>query len=151
MSKVTLIGTRLADVGTEFVYQGEADACEGCPYRDQCLNLTDGQKYRVTSVRENASTLDCGVHDTGVTAVEVEPAPVMANVDSNSAYAGSKARLEGPCPYTGCPSHEFCEPAGAEFDQEYQISDVVGDPPHDYCMLDRDLTLVEFAPPADDN
>ncbi|MFD1589096.1 UPF0179 family protein [Halorientalis brevis] len=150
MSKVTLIGTRLAEVGSEFVYQGEADVCEGCPYRDQCLNLTAGQKYRVTSIRENASTLDCGVHDTGVTAVEVEPAPVLANVDSNSAYAGSKAALEGPCPYTGCPSHEFCEPAGAEFDQEYQISEVVGEPPHDYCMLDRDLTLVEFAPSNED-
>jgi len=149
MSKVTLIGTRLAEVGAEFVYQGEADACEGCPYRDQCLNLTAGQKYRVTSIRENASTLDCGVHDTGVTAVEVEPAAVLANVDSNGAYAGSKASLEGPCPYTGCPSHEFCEPAGAEFDQAYQISEVVGDPPHDYCMLDRDLTLVEFAPSSD--
>ncbi|WP_136715614.1 UPF0179 family protein [Halorientalis salina] len=150
MSTVTLIGTRLADVGTEFVYQGEADACEGCPYRDQCLNLTEGQKYRVTSVRENASTLDCGVHDAGVTAVEVEPAPVLANVDSNSAYAGSKAGLEGPCPYTGCPSHEFCEPAGTEFDEEYRIDEVVGDPPHDYCMLERDLTLVEFAADADD-
>ena len=150
MSKVTLVGTRLADPGTEFVYQGEAAACEGCPYRDQCLNLTVGQKYRVTSVRENASTLDCGVHDTGVTAVEVEPAPVLANVDSNGAYAGSNATLDGPCPYTGCPSHEYCEPAGASFDEEYQISEVVGDPPHDYCMLDRDLTLVEFAPDADD-
>jgi uncharacterized protein (UPF0179 family) len=146
MAKVTLIGTRLAEPGIEFVYQGEATACEGCPYRDQCLNLTEGHRYRVTSVRDNASTLDCGVHDTGVTAVEVEPAPVLANVAAKSAYAGSKAALEGPCPYTGCPSHEYCEPAGAEFDTEYRIDEVVGDPPHDYCMLDRELTLVEFAP-----
>jgi len=147
MSTVTLVGTRLASEGTEFVYRGEADGCEGCPYRDQCLNLTPGRKYRVTSVRENANTLECAVHDTGVTAVEVEPAPVLANVDSQGAYAGSKAALDGPCPHTGCPSHEFCEPAGAEFDEEYRINRVVGDPPHDYCMLDRDLTLVEFAPP----
>ncbi|WP_246983235.1 UPF0179 family protein [Halorientalis marina] len=150
MATVTLIGTRLAEAGTEFVYQGEASACEGCPYRDQCLNLTVGRRYRVTEVREGGSTLDCGVHDTGVTAVEVEPAPVLANVDAQSAYAGSKVALEGSCPYTGCPSHEFCEPAGAEFDTEYRIDDVLGDPPHDYCMLDRDLTLVEFAPPEDD-
>jgi len=151
MPTVTLVGTRLAEVGSEFVYQGEASACEGCPYREQCLNLSAGQKYRVTSVRENGRTLDCAVHDTGVTAVEVEPAPVLANVDAQSAYAGSKASLEGPCPYTGCPSHEHCEPAGADFDREYQISDVMGDPPHDYCMLDRDLSLVEFAPPADED
>jgi uncharacterized protein (UPF0179 family) len=146
MSKVTLIGRRLADVGQEFVYQGEAAACEGCPYRDQCLNLSEGHRYRVTSVRENANTLDCGVHDTGVIAVEVESAGVRANVPSSSAYAGSSASLEGPCPHTGCPSHEYCEPAGVDFDDEHRISEVAGDPPHDYCMLDRDLTLVEFEP-----
>jgi hypothetical protein len=149
MATVTLIGTRLAEIGTEFVYRGESSACEGCPYRDQCLNLTPGRKYEVTAVREGANTLDCAVHDTGVTAVEVEPAPVQANVASNSAFAGSRASLEGPCPHTNCPSHEYCEPAGADFDEEYRISEVLGDPPHDYCMLDRDLTLVEFDPPEE--
>ena len=29
MAKVTLIGERLAEVGTEFVYGGESGACEG--------------------------------------------------------------------------------------------------------------------------
>ena len=145
MSKVTLVGETLAEVGTEFVYCGESSACEGCPYREQCLNLTVGRRYRVTSIRDSG-TLECAVHASGVTAVDVEPAPVLANVASNAAYAGSKAELEGPCPYTECPSHEFCEPSGAEFDEEYQIAEVVGDPPHDHCMLDRDLTLVEFAP-----
>lgn len=148
MSTVTLIGERLAEVGTEFVYGGESTACEGCPYREQCLNLAEGRRYRVTGVRDSG-TLECAVHDTGVTAVEVELAPVLANVRSNAAYAGSKAELPGPCPHTECPSHEYCEPAGAGFDEEHQITEVVGEPPHDYCMLDRELTLVEFA--ADDD
>ncbi|WP_101298130.1 UPF0179 family protein [Halegenticoccus soli] len=146
MSKVTLIGTRLADVGREFVYQGESRGCEGCPYRNQCLNLSEGNRYRITGVRENAQTLECAVHDAGVRAVEVEPASVPANVASKGAYAGSKARLEGSCPHTDCPSHPCCVPAGADFDEEYRIRTVLGEPPHDYCMLDRDLTLVEFAP-----
>ncbi len=145
MSKVTLIGETLAEVGTEFVYGGESSACEGCPYRGQCLNLTVDRRYRVTGIRESG-TLECAVHANGVTAVDVEPAPVLANVASNAAYAGSKAELEGSCPYTECPSHEFCEPAGADFESEYQITEVVGDPPHEHCMLGRDLTLVEFAP-----
>jgi uncharacterized protein (UPF0179 family) len=149
MSTLTLVGSRLAEPGQEFVYRGEASACEGCPYRDQCLNLTEGRRYTVTSVREGGSTLDCGVHDGGVRAVEVEPAPLTANVASASAYAGSKVSLEGPCPRTGCPSHEFCEPAGAEFDRQYRIAESRGGPPHDYCMLDRDLTLVEFEPPEE--
>jgi hypothetical protein len=149
MSKVTLVGTRLAEVGTEFTYHGEASACAGCPYRDQCLNLEEGRRYRITSLRENASTLECGVHDAGVTAVEVELAPVRANVATSGAYAGSKVALEGPCPHTECPSHELCEPAGVSFDREYRIAEVVGDPPHEFCLLDRDLTQVELAPPDD--
>lgn len=149
MTTVTLIGTRLAEKGTEFVYEGESTACEGCPYRSQCLNLTPGRKYRVTAVRENASTLDCAVHDTGVTAVEVEPTPLQANVATSSAYAGSKVELEGACPHTSCPSHELCEPDGVSFDGEYRIDEVVGEPPHDYCLLDRELTRVEFEPPED--
>ena len=145
MTTVTLIGDRLAEKGREFVYGGEAAGCEGCPYRSPCLNLTEGRRYRVTAIRENAQLLDCALHDNGVRAVEVEPAPVRANVAARGAYAGSKAELEGPCPYTECPSHEYCVADGAEFETEYRIADVVGEPPHDYCELDRDLTLVELA------
>lgn len=146
MPTVTLIGTRLAEPGREFVYRGESPDCEGCPYRGQCLNLTVGRRYRVTDVRENTQVLDCAVHDDGVRAVEVEPAPVRANVPSRGVFAGSRASLGGPCPHTDCPSHEYCVPEGADFDEEYRIQEVIGDPPHDYCALDRDLTLVEFAP-----
>jgi hypothetical protein len=149
MSEVTLIGTRLAEVGREFVFHGESSACDGCPYRSQCLDLSAGTRYRITDVRENAQTLDCAVHDVGVRAVEVERASVPANVTSKGAYAGSKATLPGPCPHTECPSHQYCVPDGAEFDTEYRIEQIHGDPPHDFCLLDRDLTLVEFAPPEE--
>ena len=145
MSTVTLIGSRLADPGGEFVYRGASSACEGCPYRKQCLNLSEGTRYRITDVRENAQTLECAVHDEGVRAVEVEPAPVPANVAAKGAYAGSKAALEGPCPHTDCPSHEYCVPEGADFGTEYRIDEVRGEPPHEHCALGRDLTLVEFA------
>ncbi|OVE85913.1 UPF0179 family protein [Natronolimnobius baerhuensis] len=144
MSTVTLVGTRLAEPGTEFVYQGEADGCAGCPYRSQCLNLSPETTYRITDVRENAQTLECAMHDNGVRAVEVEPVSVRANVPSQGAYAGSKASLQGPCPYVECPSHEYCEPDGAAFDEEYQIQQIIGDPPHDRCYLDRSLELVEL-------
>jgi uncharacterized protein (UPF0179 family) len=150
MATVTLVGQRLAEEGSEFVYLGESSLCEGCPYREQCLNLEPDVRYRVTGVRDSG-TLECAVHDTGVTAVEVEPAPVRANVDASGAYAGSTVSLEGPCPHTDCPSHEYCEPAGAAFGERHRISEVLGDPPHDYCALDRDLTLVEFAPPESES
>ena len=149
MSQVTLIGDRLGTPGTEFVYDGESAACEGCPYRQQCLNLTEGVRYEVTSVRDGGQLLDCAVHDTGVRAVEVEPASVTANVADKGSYAGSKVQLSGPCPHTECPSHEYCVPEGAEFETEYRIDEVHGDPPHDFCYLDRDLTLVELASPEE--
>ncbi len=146
MTTITLVGTRLADVGREFVYGGEAPGCEGCPYRSQCLNLSEGTRYRITGVRENAQTLECAVHDGGVRAVEVEPTSVPANVPSREAYAGSKTSLAGPCPHTECPSHQYCVPEGADFDEDRKVKQVLGEPPHDTCYLDRDLTLVEFAP-----
>ncbi|HKL28545.1 MAG TPA: UPF0179 family protein, partial [Natrialbaceae archaeon] len=116
MSTITLIGSRLAEIGREFVYEGEASGCTGCPYRSQCLNLEEGVKYRVTDVRENAQLLECAVHDEGVRAVEVEPAPIRVNVPARNAYAGSKSSLAGPCPHVECPSHEYCVPDGAAFD-----------------------------------
>ena len=149
MSSLTLVGVRLAEPGTEFVYRGEADACEGCPYREQCLTLSPGRRYRITSVREKANTLECAVHEGGVRAVDVEPAPVRATVGSSTAFAGSKASLEGPCPHTGCPSHELCDPEGAAFDETYRITEVLGEPPHDHCALGRDLTMVEFEAPEE--
>lgn len=149
MTTVTLIGARLAEAGREFVYEGEAPGCTGCPYRKQCLNLEEGGKYRVTDVRDAGQLLECAVHDEGVRAVEVEPAPVRANVPSSVAFAGSKAALAGPCPHTDCPSHEYCVPDGADFDEERRVAEVLGEPPHDHCALDRELTLVEFAPPEE--
>ncbi len=146
MSTVTLVGTRLAEPGTEFVYHGEADGCAGCPYRSQCLNLEPDARYRITAVRENAQTLDCAMHDGGVRAVEVEPVSVEATVPSKGAFAGSKTTLLGPCPYIDCPSHEYCEPDGLDFETEYRIRQNIGDPPHDVCHLDRSLELVELDP-----
>jgi hypothetical protein len=149
MSTITLVGTRLASPDREFVYHGEAPGCEGCPYRSQCLNLTEGVKYRVTDVRENAQTLECAVHDGDVRAVEVEPVAVQANVPAEHAYAGTSASLAGSCPHVDCPSHEYCVPDGADFEGSYRIDEVVGEPPHEHCHLDRDLTLVTFETDAE--
>ncbi|MFB6132304.1 MAG: UPF0179 family protein [Halanaeroarchaeum sp.] len=144
---LTLLGTRLAEPGTTFVYRGEAPGCAECPYREQCLTLDEGVRYAVGDVRDGGQVLDCAIHDGGVRAVEVERVSFEANVQTYGAYAGSKVSLAGPCPHTNCPSHSLCEPMGADFDREYRIETKLGDPPHDYCALDRDLERVELAPP----
>ncbi|UWG48423.1 putative metal binding protein [Halanaeroarchaeum sp. HSR-CO] len=144
---LTLVGTRLAETDTSFVYRGEAPACADCPYRKQCLNLEKGVRYTVTDVRDGGQELECAVHDGGVLAVEVERVPFEANVPAKGAFSGSKITLAGPCPHTECPSHALCEPMGADFDREYRIEKTLGDPPHDYCALDRELERVELGPP----
>lgn len=143
---LTLLGSRLADEGTEFVYRGASPDCDGCPFRQQCLTLEAGVRYEVSDVRDGGQVLECAVHDDGVVAVEVEPTTFEANVTATNAYSGSKVSLPGPCPHTNCPSHSLCEPLGGEFEGEYRIETTLGEPPHDYCALDRELELVELAP-----
>ncbi|WP_254863283.1 UPF0179 family protein [Halovivax gelatinilyticus] len=146
MSTITLLGDRLAEPGTEFVYEGEAEACAGCPYRSQCLTLEVGRRYRVTDVRDNAQLLPCAVHDEGVRAVEVESTTVRANVPTDGTFAGATATLAGPCPYVECPSHSLCEPNGVEHGESARVVRIEGDPPHEICHLDRSLTTVELDP-----
>ena len=146
MAHVTLVSERLAEPGREFVYHGPAEGCTGCPYRTQCLNLTEGRRYVITERREGAQRLPCAVHEDDVIAVEVEPATVDVNVASANALAGNKTTLAGPCPHLECPSHEYCVPDGIEFDQEFRIRAIMGEPPHEVCHLDRDLSFVEVDP-----
>lgn len=147
MTTLTLIGERLAEPGRTFVYEGEASGCVDCPYRSQCLNLSVGTTYEITNIREGAQRLPCAVHEDDVIAVEVEETSVTVAVPDQHAMAGNRASLAGPCPFIECPSHEYCIPAGATLDQSYRIETVHGDPPHETCQLDRDLTLVEVADP----
>lgn len=146
MSTVTLIGEELAEAGREFVYDGEAPACSECPYRRQCLNLEEGQPYRIMGVRDGAQALPCAVHAGDVVAVEVEPATVSINVPERQALAGNKSTLAGACPHIECPSHPLCVPDGLDIEGEYRIVDIVGEPPHETCALDRKLTQVNVSP-----
>lgn len=143
MTSVTLIGEDIAEAGREFVYRGEASACADCPYRQQCLNLETDQAYRITDVREDAQSLPCGVHEGDVVAVEVESTTITVNVPDRQALTGNKTPLAGDCPHVECPSHEYCVPGGMPIDAEYRITDVRGDPPHETCALDRQLTQVD--------
>jgi len=143
-TSITLIGTSLAHEGQEFVYRGETEACEGCPHRGTCLNLNEDVRYRVTEVRDGGQVLDCAIHDEGVRAVEVEEAPVVAQVPSRKAFEGSNVTIEeDACDRTDCPAYRYCVPDGFDFGEPYIINEVVGDNPVD-CHYDRSLNLVEL-------
>ncbi|WP_321430805.1 UPF0179 family protein [uncultured Methanolobus sp.] len=92
---ITLIGSKLAKEGEDFVFMGESRECKKCKLRKTCLNLDPGRKYRVAKIRNN-TVHDCFIHDDGVLTVEVETAPILAAIESRKAVVGSKISYELP-------------------------------------------------------
>lgn len=144
-TQITLIGSGLAEPGQEFIYRGGTAACDDCPHRDNCLNLRDGVRYRVESVREGGQELDCEIHEGGgVRAVEVVESEVVAQVESRMAFEGSKVTVrEDACDKKDCPAYKYCVPEGFDFGEPYTINEVVGKNPVD-CHYDKSLRMVEL-------
>jgi uncharacterized protein (UPF0179 family) len=123
----TLIGTKLAKKGNEFVFKGGAKECEPCRLSKTCLGLNTGSKYRITALR-NGGKLDCFVHDSGVLAVEVIELPIEITVESRKAIKGSTISYEPvPCNITGCDNFVMCRPSGLRRGDKFTVVKVNGD------------------------
>ncbi|OKY79142.1 MAG: putative metal binding protein [Candidatus Methanohalarchaeum thermophilum] len=143
--KVTLVGKRISDVGTEFVFYGSASECESCGLKNSCINLEEGKKYRIVGKRET-NERECSVHAGGVEVVEVIESPVIATVKSNKAIEGSKITYEMiECNNRKCDMHRICQPEGIEDGDKCKIKKVIGDIPSE-CEKGLDLSLVELKP-----
>lgn len=92
---ITLIGSRLAKEGEDFIFMGESRECKKCKLRRTCMNLEPGRKYRVVK-RRGETVHECFVHDAGVITVEVENSPIVAAIDSKKAVEGSKISYSVP-------------------------------------------------------
>jgi uncharacterized protein (UPF0179 family) len=92
---ITLIGSRVAKEGEDFIFMGESRECQKCKLKRTCLNLVPGRKYRVVKIRSD-TVHDCFLHDGGVLAVEVESSPILAAIDSKKAIEGAKISYETP-------------------------------------------------------
>lgn len=90
---VTLVGSKLAKVGEEFVFLGAAEKCRQCKLKNSCTNLEVGRRYLVEKVREEIKH-DCEVHEDGVRVVEVREPAVKALVEAKRALKGSKIIFE---------------------------------------------------------
>jgi len=141
---ITLIGSRLATEGNEFIYRGPADDCEKCRFRNTCLNLDLNKKYRITALR-NGSELDCQVHDSGVRAVEVVACPIMAVIESRKAFNGSRMTYEAPECDEACSCFALCHPDGIASGEKYTICEVFAE---EIGPCEKGLTLkkVELRP-----
>jgi len=142
-TKVTLVGTVLAGVGVEFIYEGEIAACDSCKVKKACNNLQKGRKYRIVTVRSTHH--DCTVHLNGTTAVEVTEAPNTMLITPEMAIINSKIKPELSCNKSDCRSFSLCRPEGVVDGEKYTVIDVIGNAP-DICDKGRSLKLVEIRP-----
>ncbi|MDD2440000.1 MAG: UPF0179 family protein [Methanosarcinaceae archaeon] len=109
-TKITLIGSRLAKEGLEFIFKGEMPECEKCRLRNTCLNLESGRRYRIERIRNN-EVHKCFLHEGGVLAVDVSRAPVPATMESRKAVEGARFVYEPPkCDTKDCKEYESCHP-----------------------------------------
>ncbi|HRX33014.1 MAG: UPF0179 family protein [Methanoregulaceae archaeon] len=142
-SKVTLIGTELAQTGLEFVYEGMIPDCESCPVKKACNNLKVGKKYRVVGIRPTRHA--CSVHLNGAQTVEVVESPIPALISADMAIRNTKILFEFACSRENCTNYDLCHPEGIIEGEKYVVMDVIGNAP-DICEKGRNLQLVELMP-----
>ncbi len=123
---ITLIGSRLAKEGEDFIFMGESRECKKCKLRRTCMNLEPGRKYRVVKLRGD-TVHDCFVHDGGVLTVEVETSPIVAAIESRKAVVGSKISYEPPkCQEFDDSVYEILYPEGLREGDKCTVVKVLG-------------------------
>lgn len=142
-TQITLIGTRLANIGMEFIFRGPTPECDTCKLRNTCMNLEPERRYRVLGIRGELIH-ECPIHEEGVRAVEITESPIIAAVDSRKSFAGSKIVFEPvECDEPGCSMFEICHPTGLRSGDRCTIVEVVGEAPEE-CPRGNVLKLVEL-------
>ncbi len=141
---ITLIGSRLAKPGAEFIYRGPQPECEKCKLKTVCLNLDKDKKYQVVALR-SGSEHECALHDTGVRAVEAAPCPIVVAIESRKAFNGSKLQYEAPDCDKACEHYDVCHPQGIAAGEKYTIAAVMRDGPAS-CPKGLTLKIVELRP-----
>lgn len=123
---ITLIGTKLAKVGNEFIFRGAAKECEACRLGKTCLGLNIGSRYRIINLRNGKH--ECFLHDSGVCAVEVIELPTTVAIESRKAIKGSKIVYEPlPCNLVNCENYVVCRPSALEHGDRIMIIEAEGE------------------------
>jgi len=122
---ITLIGSRLAKEGMEFIFEGESNECNRCKLKNTCLNLEKGRRYKVVGIK-TPSVHECFLHDGGVIAVEVVKSPVVAILDSRKAIRGAKISYEPPkCSDVPDDMYDLFFPEGLRTGDKCTITDIL--------------------------
>ncbi len=141
---ITLIGSKLASVGKEFIYRGQAGECEKCKLKNTCINLDKDKKYRIVRLRQGME-LECQLHEGSVRAVVVTPCPIIVAIEGRKAFVGSKMVYEEPECDKECEYYLTCHPQGLAKGEKYTIASIEGDGPST-CPNGLTLKIVELRP-----
>ncbi|TQD27598.1 UPF0179 family protein [Methanolobus vulcani] len=140
---ITLIGSKLAKEGEDFVFMGESRECKKCKLRRTCMNLDSGRKYRVAKLRGD-TVHECFIHDGGVITVEVETSPIVAAIESRKAVVGSKVSYELPkCEEFDDSVYDILYPEGLKEGDKCTVIKVLG-PIEDGMVSGCSLKKVEL-------
>jgi hypothetical protein len=138
---ITLIGAKLAEKDTEFIFLGATKKCDECRLKNTCTNLEVGRRYRIAKVRDEIKH-DCYIHENGVCVVEVTEAPITAVIEASHTFKSSKIVFEPPgCEAVMCGLFDLCHPAGLKAGDPCTIVEVIGDVDGE-CEEGRDLRKV---------
>lgn len=141
MVTLTMVGTDIAAVGNEFISIGETEKCKDCKFRNVCITLEKGKKYRITSVRP--VTHHCIAHDDEVQVVEVENIPRRIAVESGR-YLMEGATITFPgstCRKFSCKYYSLCNPAGIDADTKIRVIKIVKKLE---CPEGKEINLIEI-------
>ncbi|WP_340820695.1 UPF0179 family protein [Methanolobus sp. WCC4] len=123
---ITLIGSRLAKEGEDFIFMGEARECGKCKLKRTCLNLDPGRRYRVAKIRGD-TVHNCFIHEGGVLTVEVESSPILAAIESRKAVEGSKISYQLPeCEEFDDSVYDILYPEGLKEGDKCTVVKVIG-------------------------
>ncbi|WP_421077043.1 UPF0179 family protein [Methanothermococcus sp. Ax23] len=111
--RITLIGSKIAKTGNEFVYYGLLKECESCRFKKICHDgMVVGKRYKIVSVR--SANHPCEIHESGVKVVEIEPAKdIVMLVESRKALDGlTLSHRDIQCNNILCENYMLCHPEG---------------------------------------
>ncbi|HIQ32919.1 MAG TPA: UPF0179 family protein [Methanothermococcus okinawensis] len=117
--KVTLIGSRLAKTGNEFIYYGMLKECDSCRFKKICHEgMVVGRRYRILCVR--SADHPCKVHEGGVKVVEIEESQeITMLIESRKALEGLTLSDSINCNNIVCENYFLCNPEGLP--EKYRI------------------------------
>lgn len=138
--KLTLIDSKTAKVGYEFINYGDTDECRDCKLINACIkNLENGRKYRIVNTRDIEH--DCKITGRALL-VEVEECDVFGVLDQRKAFVGSKIEfVPVSCDNIFCNNMKYCKPEGLKNGDACKILDATG---KIECEMGNDFVLVKL-------